>query len=173
MASSQSSGAPVCAAISVDTGAPIPFSLAARPVVVTVAGVEVEIPCPEWCMEPHTGRYAALSDVLHRGRMEALAAPEGDGFCEILASEVCQWGDGEPFLMLDAPGDGATAELGPDAGRAFLDQARAHLDQIERQLQTVAALRAAGLQPRPSGQPAPPAPAPKMPLPRREPGKSL
>ncbi|URN11337.1 hypothetical protein LUW77_03340 [Streptomyces radiopugnans] len=44
--------------------------------------------------------------------------------------------------MLDAPGDGATAELGPDAGFAFLDQARAHLDQIERQLRAVAALRA-------------------------------
>jgi len=131
MAKPQSSGAPERPAFSVDSDAPIAFSLVARPVRVSVAGVEVEIPCPVWCMEPHTQRYAFLSDVLHRGRMETLTAPESStGFCEVLAAEIAQWHGGRPFLMLDAPGDGASAELASGAALAFADQLVAHAASI-------------------------------------------
>lgn len=164
----------------INPDAPVPFALTpaadalVRPAAVTlnVAGVDYDTYCPAWCAEPHTQRYAALSDVLHRGRMETLAAPEGDGYCEVLVTEIAQWHGGQPFVSLDAPGDGATAELGPEAVVAFVDQAMAHLKVVRQQAATVAALRAASLHPRPAGSPAPPS-APKLPLPRREPGKSL
>lgn len=116
-----------------------------RRVSVMVAGAPVVVDCPSWCVSPHDEDVVALGDVDHYGPAVALPAPTFSRWeprtVDVLSVAVAEYpfmpGGPRTVLVLDANGDGETAELGPDAALAFADQLVAHAAEIRRQVRTL------------------------------------
>lgn len=113
---------------------------------VIVRGEPVVVPCPSWCTDPHAEQYVFLDDVSHHGDPLHLAAPTYDGADRVLVARLSQWpfaADAktqQPFLSLDAAGDGECAELGAMAALAFADQLVVHADRIRHMAREIGGL---------------------------------
>lgn len=128
--------------MSVPTLTPSAPSPGDRFVPARVAGALVHLPCPAWCVLDHVrADEGFLADVYHMGRSVELTAPVYGGTEQVLVAEVRQTPFGrntEPYLCLDASGDGEVAELTSAQAVAFTDQLVAHAERIRSLARTIA-----------------------------------
>ncbi|WP_458089404.1 DUF6907 domain-containing protein [Streptomyces malaysiensis] len=123
-----------------DERAPAPTSLPASPpsphlIAAVVRGHRVAVECPPWCVVDHAREdLADLSDLAHYGARISLPVPQFSGGPEhVLIAYMAQWPfardehRGLPYVALEACDSGDVTEIRKTAGRAFIDQALAHI----------------------------------------------
>lgn len=106
-----------------------------RLVAAVVQGQRVAVPCLDWCVVDHTAENLAdLSDLAHYGARISLSVPQFSGGPEhVLIAYMAQWPfardehGGLPYVALEACDSGDVTEIRKTAGRAFADQALAHI----------------------------------------------
>ncbi|MGW7617380.1 DUF6907 domain-containing protein [Streptomyces antimycoticus] len=107
-----------------------------RLVAAMVRGQRIAVPCPTgWCVVDHaTENLTDLSDLAHYGARISLPVPQFSGGPEhVLIAYMAQWPfardehRGLPYVALEACDSGDVTEIRKTAGRAFADQALAHI----------------------------------------------
>jgi hypothetical protein len=125
--------------------APAPSVTLPRTVTLTVRGVPVSVPCPDWCTVDHSGGLAFLEDLAHYGTGQALMVPAyGGGSERELVVRLAQWPFSEveaersPYLMLSSaagtctPLDATLAESVAAGLEAHAARLRAMSGQLAR-----------------------------------------
>ncbi|MFD5384308.1 DUF6907 domain-containing protein [Streptomyces sp. NPDC127074] len=117
------------------TPTPPPPPVSPRLVAAMVRGQRIAVPCADWCVVDHAAEdLADLSDLAHYGARISLPVPQFSGGPEhVLIAYMAQWPfardehGGLPYVALEACDSGDVTEIRKTAGRAFTDQALAHI----------------------------------------------
>lgn len=106
-----------------------------RTVTVSVRGVPVTVPCPDWCIghDPDEN-LMELADLGHNGAAVTLPVPTfSGGTAHILGAYLAHYpfeAADCPYLLLDAGGKCDFVPLPRAAALAFADQLVAHADRL-------------------------------------------